>query len=123
MVASVSRIAYGFDPGIGILHTDKRYRGSLAHDLMEPARPLVDGMVLDLLDGHALERADVYERVKAYAGSDRPWRAGWPGGHQHFARPSRITRAGSRSSSSAAAARAPRFVVARRRLAREASDD
>jgi CRISPR-associated protein Cas1 len=34
--ATITLQAHGFDPGIGILHTDKRYRGSLAHDLMEP---------------------------------------------------------------------------------------
>jgi CRISPR/Cas system-associated endonuclease Cas1 len=44
-----------------ILHTDKRYRGSLAHDLMEPVRPVVDGLVLDLLSEHPLSRGDVYE--------------------------------------------------------------
>jgi CRISPR/Cas system-associated endonuclease Cas1 len=59
--ATIGLQAHGFDPGIGILHTDKRYRGSLAHDLMEPVRPVIDGLVLDLLDEHALERGDVYE--------------------------------------------------------------
>lgn len=46
---------------MGILHTDKRYRGSLAHDLMEPVRPLVDGMVLELLAEQPLQRGNVYE--------------------------------------------------------------
>ena len=59
--ATIALQAYGFDPGVGILHTDKRYRGSLAHDLMEPVRPAVDGFVLDLLADHALQRGDVYE--------------------------------------------------------------
>jgi len=35
--------AHGFDPGMGILRTDKRYCGSLARDLMDPLRPVVDG--------------------------------------------------------------------------------
>jgi CRISPR-associated endonuclease Cas1 len=59
--ATITLHTHGFDPGLGILHTDKRYRGSLAHDLMEPVRPLVDGMILDLLAEHALQRGDVYE--------------------------------------------------------------
>jgi CRISP-associated protein Cas1 len=29
----------GFDPTLGLMHVDKRYRASLASDLMEPARP------------------------------------------------------------------------------------
>lgn len=45
--ATIALHAHGFDPGIGILHTDKRYRGSLAHDLMEPVRPVVDGLVIN----------------------------------------------------------------------------
>src|SRR5207247_6396949 len=44
--ARIALQAYGFDPGLGILHTDKRYRGSLAADLMEPVRPLADEVVL-----------------------------------------------------------------------------
>jgi hypothetical protein len=59
--ATITLHTHGFDPGLGILHTDKRYRGSLAHDLMEPVRPLADGMILDLLAEHALERGEVYK--------------------------------------------------------------
>jgi CRISPR-associated endonuclease Cas1 len=59
--ATIALQAHGFDPGLGILHTDKRYRGSLAHDLMEPVRPVVDGFVIDLVQRHALRRGDVYE--------------------------------------------------------------
>jgi CRISPR-associated endonuclease Cas1 len=61
MEATIALQAYGFDPGLGILHTDKRYRGSLAHDLMEPVRPGVDGLVMDLVEKRALARGDVYE--------------------------------------------------------------
>jgi CRISPR-associated endonuclease Cas1 len=52
--------AYGFDPGLGIIHADKRYRGSLALDLMEPARPVADEVVLEALQV-PLARGDVYE--------------------------------------------------------------
>ena len=34
--------AAGLDPALGLMHTDTGYRGSLATDLMEPVRPLVD---------------------------------------------------------------------------------
>jgi hypothetical protein len=59
--AIITLQAHGFDPGMGILHTDKRYRSSLAHDLMEPLRPVVDGLVIDLVETHPLSRGDVYE--------------------------------------------------------------
>jgi CRISPR-associated endonuclease Cas1 len=59
--ATIALQAHGFAPGLGILHTDKRYRGSLAHDLMEPVRPVVDGLVIDLVQGEGLARGDVYE--------------------------------------------------------------
>jgi CRISPR/Cas system-associated endonuclease Cas1 len=59
--ATITLQAHGFDPGMGILHTDKRYRSSLAHDLMEPLRPVVDGLVTDLVEAGPLARGDVYE--------------------------------------------------------------
>jgi hypothetical protein len=51
--------AVGLDPALGLMHTDTRYRGSFATDLMEPARPIVDGLVLELLTARELERGDV----------------------------------------------------------------
>lgn len=59
--ATIACHAVGFDPSLGIMHTDHRYRGSLATDLMEPARPAADAIVLDLLTGHELRRGDVFE--------------------------------------------------------------
>jgi len=49
------------DPALGLIHTDTRYRGSLATDLMERVRPLVDKVVLELLTAWGLERGDVFE--------------------------------------------------------------
>jgi CRISPR/Cas system-associated endonuclease Cas1 len=43
------------------MHVDQRYRGSLATDLMEPARPAADALVLDLLSERALRVGDVVE--------------------------------------------------------------
>jgi CRISPR/Cas system-associated endonuclease Cas1 len=48
-------------PLLGIMHADVRYRGSLATDLMEPARPLADTLLLDWLEAHQLQRGDVIE--------------------------------------------------------------
>jgi hypothetical protein len=59
--ATITLQAHGFDPGMGILHTDKRYRSSLAHDLMEPLRPVVDGLVIELVKTRPLARGDVHE--------------------------------------------------------------
>jgi CRISPR/Cas system-associated endonuclease Cas1 len=51
----------GLDPSLGLMHTDVRYRASLATDLMEPVRPVVDAFVLDLLAEHELQRGDIHE--------------------------------------------------------------
>jgi CRISPR-associated endonuclease Cas1 len=53
--------AAGLDPALGLMHTDTRYRRSLATDLMEPVRPIVDRFVLDLSTGRELERGAVSE--------------------------------------------------------------
>ncbi|MGP8240918.1 MAG: CRISPR-associated endonuclease Cas1 [Solirubrobacteraceae bacterium] len=53
--------AAGLDPALGLMHTDTRYRGSLATDLMEPVRPIVDKVVLEVLAGRVLERGDIVE--------------------------------------------------------------
>ena len=59
--ASIAAHAVGFDPSLGIMHADKRYRGSLAADLMEPARPAADSLVVNLLESAELRRGDVVE--------------------------------------------------------------
>jgi CRISP-associated protein Cas1 len=59
--ATIAAHAVGFDPSLGIMHVDQRYRGSLATDLMEPARPAADALVLDLLSERALRVRDVVE--------------------------------------------------------------
>lgn len=45
MLEAEARLAaaeLGLDPGLGVLHRDTPNRDSLACDLMEPVRPLVD---------------------------------------------------------------------------------
>lgn len=59
--ARIAAIAVGLDPGIGILHADQRGRDSLACDLMEAARPLVGGFVLDTLQKRAFAARDFFE--------------------------------------------------------------
>jgi CRISPR/Cas system-associated endonuclease Cas1 len=59
--AIMARHAVGLDPALGLMHTDTRYRGSLATDPMEPVRPLVGRLVLDLVEGRALGRGEVME--------------------------------------------------------------
>ncbi len=57
----LAAIKVGLDPGLGIIHTDIKARDSLALDLLEPLRPLVDQHVLDLLAVRHLTYADVVE--------------------------------------------------------------
>ncbi len=59
--AVIALETHGFDPGMGVLHTDKRYRGSLAHDVMEPVRPLADRLILELIEDRTFRRGDFFE--------------------------------------------------------------
>ena len=47
--ASLAATELGLDPGLGVLHRDTPNRNSLACDLMEPIRPLVDAYLFDWL--------------------------------------------------------------------------
>jgi CRISPR-associated endonuclease Cas1 len=51
----------GLDPLLGIFHTDRRSRASLALDAMEAVRPTVDAYVLALLTQRKLARKDFTE--------------------------------------------------------------
>lgn len=59
--ATIAAQRMGFDPTLGLMHKDKRYRPSLASDLMEPVRPVADRLVVDLLLERDLMRGDVVE--------------------------------------------------------------
>jgi CRISPR-associated endonuclease Cas1 len=59
--ARIAALAVGLDPALGLLHADQRNRDSLAADLMEPVRPVVDAFLLDFLGRHTFTRADVFE--------------------------------------------------------------
>jgi hypothetical protein len=65
ILESESRLALaalGLDPGIGVLHNDLRSRDSLAADLMEPVRPRVDALLLNLLTSEQLRREWFFEQ-------------------------------------------------------------
>lgn len=47
----------GIDPLLGILHTDQRYRYSMAHDLMEVGRPLVDLSILEWIETRVFRKS------------------------------------------------------------------
>ncbi len=57
----VAILAVGLDPGLGVVHTDSRGRDSLALDLLEPLRPIVDQHVLALLENRHLRADDFHE--------------------------------------------------------------
>jgi CRISPR-associated endonuclease Cas1 len=60
--ARLAATALGLDPGLGVLHADSRTRDSLACDLMEPVRPLVDSYLLDWLTRGPLKREWFFEQ-------------------------------------------------------------
>jgi hypothetical protein len=51
----------GFDTTLGLPHNDKRYRLSLASDLMEPVRPVADRIAFELLRDREFSRGEVVE--------------------------------------------------------------
>ncbi len=51
----------GLDPGMGVFHTDKPNRASMALDCMEAVRPMVDAYVLDLVESRVFGKGDVME--------------------------------------------------------------
>jgi CRISPR-associated endonuclease Cas1 len=51
----------GLDPSLGLLHTDKAGRDSLALDLLEVIRPDIDDYLLDVVQTHVFTRGDFYE--------------------------------------------------------------
>ena len=48
----------GLDPTIGYLHACRPGRAALVYDLMEPMRPQVDRLVLDLVRSHIFSPSD-----------------------------------------------------------------
>lgn len=59
--ARLAATAVGLDPGLGLMHMDTNVRDSLACDLMEPIRPVVDAYVLNWLVYQPLRRSWFFE--------------------------------------------------------------
>jgi len=58
---SIALRTIGFDPHLGILHTDQEYRRSFASDVVEPARPAVDRWLLDTISKRTFTAKDFTE--------------------------------------------------------------
>jgi CRISPR-associated endonuclease Cas1 len=54
--------ALGLDPGLGVMHMDAPSRDSLAFDVMEPVRPLVDAHLLNWVSRETLKREWFFEQ-------------------------------------------------------------
>jgi len=76
--ATIASYRMGFDPALGLMHADKRYRASLASDLMEPVRPIADALVIDVLESRKLRKGEALETRKGRAG---PLRKGAAASH------------------------------------------
>jgi CRISPR-associated protein Cas1 len=61
--ARLAAAELGLDPGLGVLHKDTPNRDSLACDLMEPVRPLVDAYVFDWINSGPLRREWFFEQA------------------------------------------------------------
>jgi CRISPR-associated endonuclease Cas1 len=64
VLESESRLAVaalGLDPGLGVMHMDAPSRDSLAFDVMEPVRPLVDAYLLNWVGRETLKREWFFE--------------------------------------------------------------
>jgi hypothetical protein len=64
--------AYGLDPSLGVLHADKDDRASLAYDLIEPARSIVDYWFLHWLKNATFSKRDFLEDVSGGVRIMRP---------------------------------------------------
>lgn len=64
LAAAEARIAchaFGLDPSLGVLHSDKASRDSLVYDLIEPIRPSAEGLLLTMLRDRAFSSRDFTE--------------------------------------------------------------
>ena len=60
--ARLAVAALGLDPGLGVMHMDTPTRDSLACDVMEPVRPLVDAYVVNWVSRQTLKRDWFFEQ-------------------------------------------------------------
>jgi CRISPR-associated endonuclease Cas1 len=60
--ARLAVAALGLDPGLGVMHMDMPVRDSLACDVMEPVRPVVDAYLLNWISDETLRRDWFFEQ-------------------------------------------------------------
>ncbi len=58
--AKIACHAAGLDAALGLVHSDRDARASFIFDLMEPCRPEVDQLVLDLVASHIFRRGELW---------------------------------------------------------------
>lgn len=61
--ATIACRIVGLDPGLGVFHVDQDNRESLAADLMEPIRPVIDRFLLELLRRRTFAASDFHETL------------------------------------------------------------
>lgn len=59
--ARIAALSLGLDPSIGVMHFDQQARDSLACDIMEPVRPLIDAFVLQMVQTREFQKVDFFE--------------------------------------------------------------
>src|ERR1700730_269471 len=64
--------AVGLDPALGIMHTDRDNRASLAYDLIEPVRPILDRWFFQWLQSTTFSRRDFIEDMSGGVRVMRP---------------------------------------------------
>jgi CRISPR-associated protein Cas1 len=69
---TIALIAAGLDSGIGIFHTDRDRRPSLAYDVMEVARPYVDAWLAQWLADARFSKRDFHEETDGAIRLTRP---------------------------------------------------
>jgi CRISPR-associated endonuclease Cas1 len=69
---TIALYTIGLDPAFGLLHEDKDDRASLAYDLMEPARPILDRWFLEWLRYTTFSKRDFFETVEGYVRITHP---------------------------------------------------
>ena len=58
--------AKGLDPSIGCLHVDAFKKPTLVFDLIEPIRPLIDGMLMEMILENRLSPKDFIKKKQGY---------------------------------------------------------
>jgi CRISPR associated protein Cas1 len=56
----------GLDPGLGMVHNDAKGRQSMALDVMEPVRPQVEALVLDMLQARTFRKSEFIETAEGH---------------------------------------------------------